>query len=253
MSRHDNRYRGGRDQRYVGQQDQFSPRSQGGGNQQGGFGNSQRGFGGGQQGDWHGGGTRRFSQAGGYSADEDLHSRSSRDAYRDDSREIGGAYGLRDPRDRGPSEQDYGGAQDNFGGSQSAAYNRGSSSDRYTSPNDWQQRGYGGSREGRGGWGGPYGDYRLEGDNGPQNWQDWQDRQGRSHDQNRHEFEPDYHQWRAEQVRALDDDYRNWRQDRYKKFSEEFSDWRKNRSTASSDNTSNTLGTDSAQTSSKNK
>lgn len=40
------------------------------------------------------------------------------------------------------------------------------------------------------------------------------------------QFDPDYHQWRSEQMRNLDDDYRSWRQDRYKKFSEEFSNWR---------------------------
>ena len=38
--------------------------------------------------------------------------------------------------------------------------------------------------------------------------------------------DPDYHQWRSEQMQALDNDYRNWRQDRYKKFSDEFSNWR---------------------------
>lgn len=46
----------------------------------------------------------------------------------------------------------------------------------------------------------------------------------------RDEFDPDYHQWRSEQVRRLDDDYRSWRQDRYKKFSEEFDKWRSSRS-----------------------
>jgi hypothetical protein len=43
------------------------------------------------------------------------------------------------------------------------------------------------------------------------------------------QFDPDYHQWRSEQMRNLDDDYREWRQDRYKKFSDEFTQWRKNR------------------------
>lgn len=44
-------------------------------------------------------------------------------------------------------------------------------------------------------------------------------------------FDPDYHQWREEQLRRLDDDYRSWRQDRYKKFSDEFSTWRAGRGT----------------------
>lgn len=43
-------------------------------------------------------------------------------------------------------------------------------------------------------------------------------------------FDPDYHQWRQEQMNSLDDDYRQYRQDRYKKFSDEFSTWRNNRS-----------------------
>ncbi|MES2960195.1 MAG: hypothetical protein V4792_18555, partial [Pseudomonadota bacterium] len=34
------------------------------------------------------------------------------------------------------------------------------------------------------------------------------------------QFDPDYHQWRREQMQALDEDYRNWREDRYKKFSD---------------------------------
>ncbi|MBP7564721.1 MAG: hypothetical protein KA795_01815 [Burkholderiaceae bacterium] len=41
--------------------------------------------------------------------------------------------------------------------------------------------------------------------------------------------DPDYHQWREEQIRNLDNDYDTWRQERYSKFSEEFSTWRKNR------------------------
>lgn len=43
-------------------------------------------------------------------------------------------------------------------------------------------------------------------------------------------FDPDYHQWRRDQMKALDDDYRAFRQDRYKKFSDEFSTWRSSRS-----------------------
>lgn len=50
-------------------------------------------------------------------------------------------------------------------------------------------------------------------------------RQGRTSEP----FDPDYHQWRQEQVDALDEDYRNWRNDRYKKFSDEFNKWRTER------------------------
>ena len=43
------------------------------------------------------------------------------------------------------------------------------------------------------------------------------------------QFDPDHHQWRSEQMRALDADYRQWREERYKRFSEEFSTWRQHR------------------------
>ena len=46
--------------------------------------------------------------------------------------------------------------------------------------------------------------------------------------ENQH-FDPDYDQWRREQLRALDDDYNQWREDRFKKFSDEFSTWRSSR------------------------
>jgi len=42
-------------------------------------------------------------------------------------------------------------------------------------------------------------------------------------------FEPDYHQWREEQLRNLDNDYETWRGERYKKFSEDFNTWRSSR------------------------
>ena len=41
--------------------------------------------------------------------------------------------------------------------------------------------------------------------------------------------DPDYHQWREEQLRMLDDDYDSWRKERYQKFSDEFNTWRSNR------------------------
>ncbi|MES2980318.1 MAG: hypothetical protein V4731_18005 [Pseudomonadota bacterium] len=43
------------------------------------------------------------------------------------------------------------------------------------------------------------------------------------------EFDPDYYQWRSEQMRKLDRDYEQWRQERYQKFSEEFNRWRSQR------------------------
>lgn len=45
--------------------------------------------------------------------------------------------------------------------------------------------------------------------------------------------DPDYQQWRREQMNALDNDYDQWRQDRYQKFSDEFSTWRSGRAASS--------------------
>ena len=53
---------------------------------------------------------------------------------------------------------------------------------------------------------------------------------GGRHDQGeRGDIDPDYHQWREEQMRRLDDDYQSWRSERYKKFSSEFDQWRSSR------------------------
>ncbi len=41
--------------------------------------------------------------------------------------------------------------------------------------------------------------------------------------------DPDYLQWRGEQMRGLDDDYQAWREERYANFSNDFGEWRKNR------------------------
>ena len=41
--------------------------------------------------------------------------------------------------------------------------------------------------------------------------------------------DPDYQQWRQEQLRLLDEDYQSWRKDRYEKFSNDFNTWRTSR------------------------
>jgi len=43
-------------------------------------------------------------------------------------------------------------------------------------------------------------------------------------------LDPDYQQWRQEQLRLLDEDYQSWRKERYQKFSEDFNTWRSSRS-----------------------
>lgn len=75
---------------------------------------------------------------------------------------------------------------------------------------------YGGTHEER--------DYRgsLRSGSGQSEWQS----QGRQQ-----HYDPDYEQWRHEQMRTLDNDYHGWRQERYQKFSEDFNKWRSERST----------------------
>jgi hypothetical protein len=51
----------------------------------------------------------------------------------------------------------------------------------------------------------------------------------RDRSSNGDEFDAGYHQWRSEQMRAVDDDYRTWRQDGHQSFSQEFETWRNER------------------------
>lgn len=54
--------------------------------------------------------------------------------------------------------------------------------------------------------------------------------------------DPDYQQWREEQIRALDEDYKAWRDERYSNFSNEFGEWRKNRKDRPSTSTGASTG-----------
>ena len=89
-------------------------------------------------------------------------------------------------------------------------------------PSPYRQPDYRGGERPAGGYGsygstdGAYGDVQRH---NPQ--------QGQQHGH----FDPDYHQWRTEQMNKLDEDYRSWRSDRYKKFSDEFKSWRSARQT----------------------
>jgi hypothetical protein len=60
---------------------------------------------------------------------------------------------------------------------------------------------------------------------GPYGTHGWS-RRGDGHDLDDRQFDPDYRQWREQQMRELDRDYAQWRQERYAKFSEEFDRWR---------------------------
>lgn len=102
---------------------------------------------------------------------------------------------------------------------------------------------------------GAYGQFRQGGQSGRHDWDDdhgyehdnsgryyGRQHQGRSggHDD---QFDPDYSQWRDEQMRGLDEDYRTWRNERYKKFSDEFSQWRSQRgSRENADDTGSSSG-----------
>ena len=67
------------------------------------------------------------------------------------------------------------------------------------------------------------------GDNGYQgNWT--QGQRGQSY------HDPDYHQWRSEQLNRLDRDYEEWRQHRYQRFADDFDTWRANRGSRGASN-----------------
>lgn len=78
--------------------------------------------------------------------------------------------------------------------------------------------------QGQGGWQDQHPSNRDRyGDNGYQgNWQRGQ-RGGQAY------HDPDYHQWRSEQLNKLDRDYDEWRQHRYQRFSDDFDKWRADR------------------------
>jgi hypothetical protein len=177
-------------------------------------------------------------------------------SYRGGSDWHGGGYEGGRP---GPSgrDSDYG-----SGGSQGGHFRPGSQDwnrppqERFSGGSDYRsQYDLGGQRGGQGygdrDWhGGPQGDY---GDSfrGPQRFgqggqPSWRDPQYDQHDQQQG-FDPDYHQWRGEQMRKLDDDYRSWREDRYKKFSDEFSSWRKSRPQGGPGTEGDSTGSNNAQ------
>lgn len=96
----------------------------------------------------------------------------------------------------------------------------------YNEGRDWDRGGHGRFQGGSGGYrsnAGPYAGSQTYGGYGDQlGYGSYQDRSQQHHD-------PDYQQWREQQLRNLDDEYQSWRGERYKKFSDEFDSWRKNR------------------------
>lgn len=160
-------------------------------------------------------------QGGGYGGERNtgqergnLGSQYSNESYQGSG--MAGDYG--DQRDGGRFSQrgaDVGGYRGGYNsGSTYQERNRG----------DQAYRGDGGNTEGygSGSFGGPGPGYQGQGGDYA-NRQSSQGSRGAHHD-------PDYHQWRTQQMNDLDRDYDAWRQERYQKFSDDFTSWRSNRS-----------------------
>lgn len=63
------------------------------------------------------------------------------------------------------------------------------------------------------------------------------------HSHSRH-IDPDYHQWRSEQIRNLDRDYDDYRKERYGKFAEDFNKWRGDRTSRAQSDTGGSSDTE---------
>lgn len=105
---------------------------------------------------------------------------------------------------------DYAGSQDGARGSRGqGGFGYGAGQGSYGGPGQW----------GRGEYGGEYG-------------------------RGQPQHDPDYLQWREEQIRKLDSEYQSWREERYRRFSEDFNSWRAARSGGQGQNASSlTTGT----------
>jgi hypothetical protein len=221
------------------QQDQFSGRS---GGQQGGY--REEGFGGqhaqyGQGGQQHGDNWR--DQGGSRGGGSYRPGQEDRGGYAGGQGSVVGQAADNDYGNRGITESGHYG---NYGQSHEAprggGHDQGSQrfgqyrhgydarSDAGGQGGDWDRggQGYNPSSADRGGR-----ERQLQspsdqdgyGANGYQgNWQ-----RGQGGGQSYHD--PDYHQWRSEQLRQLDRDYDEWRQHRYQRFASEFNDWRGSR------------------------
>jgi hypothetical protein len=217
---------------------------------------------------------------GGYGNQQSAYSQGNRQqggGY-DSSRQAGGGY---DRGDRGfernfqPGNSAYeqnanrGSQGRGFGrGDQGYGGQRGYESSRFDPSRGNFDEGYGGSYGSSNGYSGGYagarGDNRDDfrnsygtrggyGSDDSDNWgrrdsvRDWGEQRGASA---QHSHDPDYYNWRSEQIRNLDNDYQSWRQERYSKFSDDFNKWRSDRagqqgkqegksSTGASDNSAN--------------
>ncbi|QHE87260.1 hypothetical protein [Hydrogenophaga sp. BPS33] len=224
---HRNRQQGGSQQEAYSQPSRQQGGSESPRQQQGDYGNHyrDRGHPTGVSGDWR----REQDYRGGYQDDQssqNWRSRSEQDRYGyrqasgqrewDEPHTRGGSYGGGQPSqwsDYGDQDREYGRREYGQYGLRDpgrSPFERAGGLDR-----DYRGAGYAGP----GGYGGGYGGQDYGG----------QDRGRYGGGQQHQQFDPDYDQWRREQVRALDEDYNQWREDRFKKFSDEFSTWRNNR------------------------
>lgn len=153
----------------------------------------------------------------------------------------------------GSHQETYG----NYGLSRDSGYNprETNANDNWEPENSRGSRGFGHSQS----YGGQLG-HQDEPQRGSQNWQQFSDRFGRSGGQGGnqqggaqghagnagHHHDPDYHQWRTEQISNLDNDYKAWRDERYSKFSSEFGEWRKGRKDTQSSTGSSEVESSSA-------
>jgi hypothetical protein len=135
----------------------------------------------------------------------------------------GGSYGQRGQEDYRSERRDYGGGTAWQPGRQMGDPRRSLYGENVPGPR------YGASYVGwqRGELAGERGDDRF----GRQGYgqAQWKQQEYEGEEQT---FDPDYLQWRAEQIRKLDRDYLRYRRERYKKFCDEFDAWRTNQTSA---------------------
>ncbi len=172
-------------------------------------------------------------------------------AYQDNRGQFSGQYGA---EGHYPGSQQHGGfdtlgnVRGNEGGrnisydeSMRGDYAYGPNSSNYENPAryDNQQRAYGRSQT----YGGPQSSWdeanagwRGAPQNADRGFQFGYPQGGYGYDQSnygqhqhQHMHDPEYCQWRQEQIRSLDDSYSAWRDERYSKFAKDFGEWRKNR------------------------
>lgn len=73
-------------------------------------------------------------------------------------------------------------------------------------------------------------------------WNEGRNENHGGHGHHPRHVDPDYHQWRSEQIRNLDREYDEYRQERFKKFATDFDKWRSERSSRPQPDVENPAG-----------